>query len=228
MTRLNALTWNYSTKGRTPNPTSKRSYRKSMDTSLPDRKATRPDKRPEKRWHHRLRLLDLLRSLSGEEPKPRQPARARKTYSAMAGDSPGPTTAGSSTTARPRVPMASPGANARNLSGGTKRKSEWTGLDDPDYEKEYLPTRPRLAKRQRHARIAGGARPFILASRWRRLALRRERIEGWTATHPLRSRWNPWLQIPCISNTAIRPRIRKQRPDNPYANLPTTRASPTC
>ena len=76
-----------------------------------------------------LRLLDLLRRLSGRRREPRARARRAAARTATAGASPGRPIAASSTTAPPRAPTARRGASARSWSGGTRTTREWTGLD---------------------------------------------------------------------------------------------------
>src|SRR5437868_8497225 len=68
----------------------------------------------------------------------------RKTCWDMDGDSPGPTIAGSFTTAPRRVQMASRGVNGRSWCGGTKQN--WNG---PDWiirttRKRLLPINPQI------------------------------------------------------------------------------------
>ena len=66
-----------------------------------------------------------------------------------------------STTAPPPTPRASPGPSVRSTSGGTTRKSEWTGYDTPDFIKDRPPSfRP--AEGARGTAAISGIDPFLM------------------------------------------------------------------
>ena len=144
--------------------------------------------------------------------------REPEDHSGTAGDSPGRTTFASSITAARRVPTASRGANARNSSGGTKRSSEWTGHDVPDFDKNKAPDyRPPPGAKGMDA-IAGD-KPFVLhpdGVGW--LFVTSGLKDGPLPTHyePLETPFGNPLYPERVYNPAA---DRKQRPDNPYARF---------
>ena len=175
-----------------------------------------------------MRLLDLLRRLS-------RGAGATAPTNAMPSDSLGhgwgfawPTDRRILYNRAPRVPTASPGASARSWSGGTRRRSEWTGHDVPDFDKEKPPDyRPPRTARRATTRIAGD-QPFILHPDgvgwlWVASGLK----DGPLPAHyePLESPVGNPLYPEQPTNPAA---DRKQRPDNRTRSRRAIRASHTC
>ena len=179
-----------------------------------------------KRRLHRVRLLDLLRRLSGAGRNRAANASATGRATDTAGDSPGRPIAASSTTAPRRDPTARRGASARSWSGGTTTQRRWTGLDTPDFTRDKPPDyRPPPGAAGDDA-LAGDA-PFImhpdgLGWIW---------VPSGLKDGPLPAHYEP-LESPsrtAVSRSrSIRPRIAKERPDNRRGRSPDRALSRTC
>jgi len=88
--------------------------------------------RPEGRWLHCLRRLDLLRRLSGARAKSRQRARLERFLRPRLGLGLAVRPPRNLQSRFRAPPTAGHGANARSSSGGM-RKQKWTGNDIPDF-----------------------------------------------------------------------------------------------
>ena len=227
---LNALTWNYrDAGGARASPKSRRCCRRSTAGRRRGRSRSSPGYHgPQERRIDGMRLLDLLRCLSRGRTQPARTSASRGTASATAGDSPGPPTAASSTTAPRRGPTATRGASARSSSGGTEAPAQWTGLDVPDFTRKQAARLRAAARRGSGDDALPGDAPFLLHQDglgwiW---------VPGGLKDGPLPAHYEP-LESPFeqrgVPRAASNPAAdAKERPDNPYARRRAIRASRTC
>jgi formate dehydrogenase major subunit len=117
-------------------------------------------------------------------------------------------------------PDGKPWSERKKLVWWDAEKNEWTGLDNPDYEKKVAPDKPADVHNGRGTEALGGARPFTLHPDgvgwiWVASGLK----DGPLPTHyePLESLIkNPLYQQQ--DNPAAQ---KKTRPDNPYSESPS-------
>jgi formate dehydrogenase major subunit len=116
-------------------------------------------------------------------------------------------------------PDGKPWSERKKLVWWDEEKKQWTGLDNPDYEKEMPPDAPPDLHGGKGTRALGGARPFTLhpdGVGWLYVASglkdgplpsHYEALESLVANPLYRQQSNPVAD-------------KKQRPDNPYSNSP--------
>ncbi len=114
-------------------------------------------------------------------------------------------------------PDGKPWSERKKLVWWDEQKKQWTGLDNPDYEKETPPNAPANIEEGEGTAALGGARPFTLhpdGVGW--LFVPSGLKDGPLPTHyePLESPVKNALYSQCTNPAAD----KKQRPDNPYAN----------
>ncbi|MBV8050908.1 MAG: molybdopterin-dependent oxidoreductase [Acidobacteriaceae bacterium] len=116
-------------------------------------------------------------------------------------------------------PDGKPWSERKKLIWWDQEKKQWTGLDNPDYEKETPPDAPANLREGHGTAALGGAKPFTLhpdGVGW--LYVSSGLKDGPLPTHyePLESLFpNPLYAQQ--TNPAAQ---KKQRPDNPYADSP--------
>lgn len=116
-------------------------------------------------------------------------------------------------------PDGEPWSERKKLVWWDGAKKEWTGFDNPDYEKKVPPDRPADIPNGRGTEALGGARPFTLHPDgvgwiWVSSGLK----DGPLPTHyePLES----LIKNPLYGQQVNPAANQKARPDNPYANSP--------
>ena len=126
-------------------------------------------------------------------------------------------------------PDGRPWSERKKLVWWDEEKKQWTGLDNADYEKEMPPDTPAEPARWARHRRPWRSTAIHLASGRRRLALRRRAALRMDRCPPTTKPLESLVANPLYhQQTQSRRRIKKQRPDNPYATLPTMPAFPTC
>jgi formate dehydrogenase major subunit len=113
-------------------------------------------------------------------------------------------------------PDGQPWSDRKKLVWWDAEKKQWTGLDNPDYEKEMPPDTPANVHDGEGTKALGGARPFTLhpdGLGWLYVASGLK--DGPLPTHyePLES----LIENPLYSQQTNPAANRKKRPDNPYA-----------
>jgi formate dehydrogenase major subunit len=113
-------------------------------------------------------------------------------------------------------PDGKPWSERKKLVWWDEQKQEWTGLDNPDYEKKIPPDRPSNVHQGKGVAALGGARPFTLhpdGVGWIYVASGLK--DGPLPTHyePLES----LIENPLYDQQTNPAANRKKRPDNPYA-----------
>ncbi len=137
---LLALTWNYPTEGKHQEPVAEEVLKEINGCTIADRRIGAWIHRAQSRRFHGVRLLDLFRRIS------RSPARTVRIsappgiFTDTVGVLRGHPTAEFSTIAPPLVPMESPGASAKNSSGGMKRRRNGRATTSPILSRPSLPT----------------------------------------------------------------------------------------
>jgi formate dehydrogenase major subunit len=116
-------------------------------------------------------------------------------------------------------PDGKPWSERKKLVWWDGEKKHWTGLDNPDYEKQTPPNAPANIQEGHGVAALGGARPFTLhpdGVGW--LYVSSGLKDGPLPTHyePLES----LLQNPLYSQQTNPAAQKKQRPDNSYSNSP--------
>jgi formate dehydrogenase major subunit len=116
-------------------------------------------------------------------------------------------------------PDGKPWSERKKLVWWDEEKREWTGLDNPDYEKNIAPDAPANIHKGKGTKALGGAKPFTLhpdGVGWLYVA-------SGLKDGPLPAHYEP-LESP-INNPIYRQQTnpasdKKERPDNPFANSP--------
>jgi formate dehydrogenase major subunit len=113
-------------------------------------------------------------------------------------------------------PDGKPWSERKKLVWWDEEKKQWTGLDQPDYEKEIPPDAPVDVEHGKGVKALGGARPFTLhpdGVGW--LYVPSGLKDGPLPTHyePLES----LIENPLYNQQTNPAADRKKRPDNPYA-----------
>ena len=116
-------------------------------------------------------------------------------------------------------PDGKPWSERKKLVWWDEEKKQWTGLDNPDYEKEIPPDKPADFRKGKGTEALGGAKPFTLhpdGVGWLYVA-------SGLKDGPLPAHYEP-LESP-IENPLYGQQLnpaaqKKQRPDNPYAQSP--------
>jgi formate dehydrogenase major subunit len=116
-------------------------------------------------------------------------------------------------------PDGKPWSERKKLVWWDDQKKIWTGLDNPDYEKETPPDAPANIHEGHGTSALGGARPFTLhpdGVGWLYVA-------SGLKDGPLPAHYEPLESV--VENPLYRQQINpaaneKQRPDNPYAESP--------
>ena len=171
------------------------------------------------RRHDGLRLLDLLRRHAGQDrPIARAAARAT-TWRRSSGVSRGRRTGACSTTAHPRIPTASLGANARSTSSGTRRQASGPGPTCPTSRRQV--SARGCEARRRRARRALRKRSVHHADRRSRALF----VPGGAQRRPtadaLRAAWSRSFKT-AVYGQQSNPTLREwDRNDNPY-NTPAS------
>ena len=116
-------------------------------------------------------------------------------------------------------PDGKPWSERKKLIWWDEGKKQWTGLDNPDYEKTTPPDKPSDVHDGRGVEALGGARPFTLHPDgvgwiWVASGLK----DGPLPTHyePLES----LIENPMYAQQDNPAAQKKERPDNPYAHSP--------
>jgi len=116
-------------------------------------------------------------------------------------------------------PDGKPWSERKKLVWWDEGKKQWTGHDNPDYEKELAPETPADLENGQGVRALGGAKPFTLHPDgvgwiWVASGLK----DGPLPTHyePLES----LIKNPLYDQQDNPAANKKQRPDNPYAQSP--------
>jgi formate dehydrogenase major subunit len=114
-------------------------------------------------------------------------------------------------------PDGKPWSERKKLVWWDEQKKQWTGLDNPDYEKEMPPDRPADIHEGHGIEALGGARPFTLhpdGVGWLYVA-------SGLKDGPLPAHYEPlesWLDNPLYTQQSNPAADRKKRPDNSYAS----------
>jgi len=116
-------------------------------------------------------------------------------------------------------PDGTPWSERKKLVWWDAEKKEWSGLDNPDYKKNVAPDTADNLQKGKGVDALGGARPFTLhpdGVGWIYVASGLK--DGPLPTHyePLESP----IQNPLYTQQENPAALKKQRPDNPYANSP--------
>ena len=113
-------------------------------------------------------------------------------------------------------PDGKPWSERKKLVWWDEQKKHWTGLDNPDYEKEMPPDHPANVHEGHGTEALGGARPFTLhpdGVGWLYVA-------SGLKDGPLPAHYEPLespVENPLYSQQTNPAADRKKRPDNPYA-----------
>ena len=113
-------------------------------------------------------------------------------------------------------PDGKPWSERKKLVWWDEQKKHWTGLDNPDYEKEMPPDHPANVHEGHGTEALGGARPFTLhpdGVGWLYVA-------SGLKDGPLPAHYEPLespIENPLYSQQTNPAADRKKRPDNPYA-----------
>jgi formate dehydrogenase major subunit len=212
---LNALTWDYSTEGKYAEPKVEEVLQEINGYSLPDRKQLKHIKDLKKdgstacgAWiycgvypeagHNRAHDRNP-KDLLGHGWGFSWPNDCRIIYNRAS--------------ARPD---GKPWSERKKLVWWDEEKKQWTGLDQPDYEKEIPPDAPVDVEHGKGVKALGGARPFTLhpdGVGW--LYVPSGLKDGPLPTHyePLES----LIENPLYNQQTNPAADRKKRPDNPYA-----------
>ena len=116
-------------------------------------------------------------------------------------------------------PDGQPWSERKKLVWWDAAKKEWTGLDNPDYEKSISPDAPSKLENGKGVEALGGARPFTLhpdGVGWLYVA-------SGLKDGPLPTHYEPLESLtsnPFYSQRENPAANKKARPDNPYANSP--------
>jgi len=116
-------------------------------------------------------------------------------------------------------PDGQPWSERKKLIWWDAAKQEWTGLDNPDYDKKTPPDAPSNIHQGTGVEALGGARPFTLhpdGVGWLYVA-------SGLKDGPLPAHYEPLESLvsnPLYSQQDDPAADRKRRPDNPYANSP--------
>ena len=116
-------------------------------------------------------------------------------------------------------PDGKPWSERKKLVWWDEEKKQWTGLDNPDYEKEIPPDAPADLEHGKGTKALGGAKPFTLhpdGVGWIYVA-------SGLKDGPLPAHYEPLetlVQNPLYRQQSNPAEQRKQRPDNPYAQSP--------
>ena len=116
-------------------------------------------------------------------------------------------------------PDGKPWSERKRLVWWDEQQKQWTGLDNPDYEKDMAPNTPADLEHGHGAQALGGAKPFTLhpdGVGWLYVASGLK--DGPLPTHyePLESP----IKNPLYSQQKNPAAATKERPDNPYAQSP--------
>ncbi len=215
---LRALTWNYSTKGPHAEPDVEEVLQEINGYSLPDRKQL-------------VRIKDLKSDgttacgawiYCGVFPeKNRNLANQRSPKDAL-GHGWGFSWPNDCRIIYNRAsarPDGKPWSERKKLIWWDEEKKQWTGLDNPDYEKEIPPDTPPDLQNGKGTRALGGARPFTLhpdGVGWLYVA-------SGLKDGPLPSHYEALESLvanPLYQQQSNPAADKKQRPDNPYSNSP--------
>jgi formate dehydrogenase major subunit len=113
-------------------------------------------------------------------------------------------------------PDGKPWSERKKLVWWDEQKKQWTGLDNPDYEKEMPPDQPANIHKGQGTDALGGAKPFTLhpdGVGWLYVA-------SGLKDGPLPAHYEPLeslIENPLYSQQTNPAADRKKRPDNPYA-----------
>jgi formate dehydrogenase major subunit len=116
-------------------------------------------------------------------------------------------------------PDGQPWSERKKLVWWDDEKKEWTGLDNPDYEKHIPPDTPAKIHKGKGTQALGGAKPFTLhpdGVGWIYVA-------SGLKDGPLPAHYEPLESLvknPLYGQQTNPAADKKQRPDNPYANSP--------
>lgn len=212
---LNALTWEYSTEGQHAEPSAPEVLQEINGHSLPDRKQLKHIKDLKKdgstacgAWIY-CGVFPEAGYNRANERNPKDllghgwgfawPNDCRIIYNRAS--------------ARPD---GKPWSERKKLVWWDEAKKQWTGLDQPDYEKEVSPGTPADVENGKGVKALGGARPFTLhpdGVGW--LYVPSGLKDGPLPTHyePLES----VVENPLYAQQTNPAASRKKRPDNPYA-----------
>ncbi len=226
------LTWDYDTTTSTNARTANRRHSKCCKRSTATTTGNRASKSRmfadlKDDGIDRMRRLDLLRRVSRQGDEPRaQPRQRRSGHRRSTGASRGRRTGACSTIALRPIPTGSRGANARNTCSGTRRRSEWTGPDVPDFTRRRRRNTPAQPGATASTRIPAAIRSSCSPTGAAQLFVG-ERPQRRTAARALRTAGIRRAQSRCTRSRAI-PSLREwDRDDNRY-NGPSTATFPTC
>lgn len=212
---LNALTWNYSTKGKHAEPEAEEVLQEINGYSLPD--------------HTQLtKIKDLKKDGStacgawiycGVYPEEGRNRALERKPQDLLGHGWGfawPNDCRIIYNRASARPDGKPWSERKKLVWWDEEKKQWTGLDHPDYEKETPPDAPADLEHGKGVKALGGARPFTLhpdGVGW--LYVPSGLKDGPLPTHyePLES----LIENPLYGQQTNPAANRKKRPDNPYA-----------
>lgn len=212
---LKALTWNYTTSGKHADPSAEDVLKEINGYSIPDRKQLEHIKDLKKdgstacgAWIY-CGVFPQERYNRARERRPKDllghgwgfawPNDCRIIYNRAS--------------ARPD---GKPWSDRKKLVWWDESTKQWTGLDNPDYEKETPPDAPSDLQHGKGTKALGGARPFTLhpdGVGWLYVASGLK--DGPLPTHyePLEST----IENPLYGQQTNPAADRKKRPDNPYA-----------
>ena len=113
-------------------------------------------------------------------------------------------------------PDGQPWSERKKLVWWDQERKQWTGLDNPDYEKETPPDAPENVQNGKGTEALGGARPFTLHPD----GLGWLYVPSGLKDGPLPAHYEPLespVDNPLYGQQANPAADRKKRPDNPYA-----------
>jgi formate dehydrogenase major subunit len=212
---LRALTWNYQTKGKHTDPSAEDVLKEINGYSLPDRKQLAHIKDLKKDGSTACGAW-IYCGVFPEEGRNRALEREPKDLLGHGWGFSWPNDCRIIYNRASARPDGKPWSERKKLVWWDEEKKHWTGLDNPDYEKEVPPDAPANVHQGKGTKALGGARPFTLhpdGVGWLYVASGLK--DGPLPTHyePLESP----IENPFYTQQTNPAANRKKRPDNPYA-----------
>jgi formate dehydrogenase major subunit len=212
---LRALTWNYQIKGKHADPSAEDVLKEINGYSLPDRQQLAHVKDLKKDGSTACGAW-IYCGVFPEEGRNRALEREPKDLLGHGWGFSWPNDCRIIYNRASARPDGKPWSERKKLVWWDEEKKHWTGLDNPDYEKEVPPDAPANVHQGKGTKALGGARPFTLhpdGVGWLYVASGLK--DGPLPTHyePLESP----IENPLYTQQTNPAANRKKRPDNPYA-----------
>jgi formate dehydrogenase major subunit len=212
---LRALTWNYRTEGEYADPSAEDVLKEINGYSLPDRKQLTHIKDLKKNGSTACGAW-IYCGVFPEEGHNRARDRQPKDLLGHGWGFSWPNDCRIIYNRASARPDGKPWSERKKLIWWDEEKKHWTGLDNPDYQKEVPPEAPADIHNGKGTEALGGAKPFTLhpdGVGWLYVASGPK--DGPLPTHyePLESP----IENPLYSQQTNPAANRKKRPDNPYA-----------